>query len=147
MVQGFRGNSSLTALLGVDTSGIPAIFPYHYRDVDARVPYPHLTLARFGNVGDQDKFGEVQEITTLHDSVRFVLCVWSTKSADELWPIYKIADGMLRGSGVNYQNSYFRGYRIHRTSCRDDLFDQDANAYHLHAEYRTQIEYTSVAQP
>jgi hypothetical protein len=137
----------ITGKVGKDTAGVPAIFPYHHRDADARVPYPHITIARFGNRAEHWYFDEMtlEGLTTKMDNPRIAICVWSTNSVNECWRIYRLIDGHMRGPS-QFSNQYFSSYTLKRTALRDDLFDNDAKAYHIHAEFCAVIQLTGVLQ-
>jgi hypothetical protein len=143
----FRANTQLVKLLGKNTDGISAIFPYHHRDEDERIPYPHLTFARFNNTSETDPFQGVPEFAISMDNPRMAVCVWSKNSVDECWKVYRIVDTMLRGPGVNMSNQYFGAYRCARTTVRDDLFDEELKLYHLHSEYKVWLQLSGTPQP
>jgi hypothetical protein len=149
MIDAFLANDTLTNMLAKDGNNIPAIFPYHHRDTDARTPYPQVTLTRFGSSGDMRGFSGSQHggLTTKMDDPRMAICVWSTVGIDECWKIYRLIDDMLRGDSAQVSNSYFGSYRINRTVVRDDLFDATVNAFHLHSEYSAWIMLTNTPQP
>lgn len=149
MIDEFVANQTLVNMLAKDSAGIPAIFPYHHRDADERVPYPQVTLTRFGSSGDMRGFSgsNAGGLTVQMDDPRMAICVWSTIGVDECWRIYKLIDNMLRGDGVNIANTYFGAYRINRTVVRDDLWDDDVKAFHLHSEYSAWTMLTNIAQP
>lgn len=150
LVDTLIGDTNITSKVGKDTSGVPAIFPYHHSDADERVPFPHITFARFGSRRTTNPFQEQQQsgLATQFDDPQFAVCVWSTISVDECWRIYRLIDGHLRGPGNSVANSYFSSWTINRTTLRDDLFDKDVMAYHLHSEYCALLQTTpGVLQP
>jgi hypothetical protein len=142
-------NTALTALLGATKSGIPAVFPYHHKDVDEEIPLPHVTVCRFGDTDQMDRFHQT-EFAGAMDNPRIAICVWSFESVDECWRIYRLIDPMLRPYPTttlpNVSNQYFGAYKIKRTTCRDDLWDAALKAYHLHSEYSIRMMLTGVAQ-
>jgi hypothetical protein len=150
LVNTLIADSKIIAMVGADTSGVPAIFPYHHSDADERIPFPHITFARFGSKRTMNAFQEQKQsgLTTQYDDPQFAICVWSTNSVDECWRVYRLIDGHLRGPGNNIANQYFSSWSCHRTTLRDDLFDKDVNAFHLHSEYCATIQTTpGVLQP
>jgi hypothetical protein len=141
LIQEILATSAITSLLGEDSSGIPAVFPYHYRDKDERVPYPHVTVARFGDITERGIFQEHEIFATTMDCPRIAVCVWSTNSTDEAYDIYNMVDySILRGPNANLSSQYFSIYKVRRTHLRDDLFDETAKAYHIHSEYSIWIQ-------
>ena len=141
LIQTFIARTSVAAAVGKDSSGNPAIFPYHQRDVDENVPYPHVTIARFGDL-ETAKFQDDTTLATIMDGPKFAICVWSHRSIDEAYTIYNMLDTVLRGPGSNIASSYFSIYKVKRTHLRDDLFDVTARAYHIHSEYSAWLQYT-----
>jgi hypothetical protein len=133
--QTVRANSAITNLIGKDSNNIPAVFPYHQRDADENVPYPHITFARFGDITERGVFQDDSNFSTIMDGPRWAVCVWSKESLDEAYPIYNLLDKMLRGPGASVASQYFSSYKVRRTHLRDDLFDDTAKAYHIHSEY------------
>jgi len=146
LVDTLIADSAITALVGADSAGTPAIFPYHHSDADEIIPYPHITFARFGSRAQHMPFDERPEWASLMDNPRIAVCVWSTQTIDECWPIYKLIDGILRGP-AGASNAYFGAYTVKRTALRDDLYDEDVHAYHLHSEYCAVTQLTGTAQP
>lgn len=147
----FAADSAIAAMVGHNSAGMPAIFPYHYRETDERIPYPHITVARFGQVTEHRNFGET-EFAGGMDDPRLSFCTWSTNSIEECWQLYRLMDKYLQPSFANPNpqicNQYFSSYgTIKRTLLRDDLFDEVAKAYHIHSEYHIRIQLTSLAQP
>lgn len=148
LINTFAANAKIAANVGKDSNNNLAIWPYHYRDTDAEVPFPHITISRFGSTTEQGPFQEVAEYATVMDNPRIAICVWSRNSIDECWLIYKVIDAMLRGqAATQIADSTFGIYRIRRTSLRDDLWDDNQKAYHLHSEYSTWLQLTSAPQP
>lgn len=135
MIQIFSADPTVLAAIGKDTNGNPAIFPYHQRDVDERVAYPHITIARFGDITESGKFQDSPDLAMAMDCPKVSLCVWSTRSLDEAYPIYNAVDSLMRGAASNVSSQYHSIYKVRRTHLRDDLFDTTAKAFHIHSEY------------
>ena len=131
-------NATLKAGLSTipGTNNTPAIYPYHHRDVD-NPTYPLITLAVFGQGMGCSRFDDSQATIGRFDRPRLAICVWSQKNIDEAYSIYAQINP-LRGTSV--QSMYVSSWRMDRTLFRDDLFDQDANAYHMHSEWMTWVE-------
>lgn len=142
MVAQFLADATLLSLVGRDTDNQPAVYPYHYQSQDERVPYPHLTFARFGTAdpGNTSLFQSSQYLSVQMDSPKFALCAWSTNSLQEADALYSAAQLVLQGpNATTATSSLFGQYQLKRTLYRNDLYDDDAKAYHVHAEYRIWI--------
>ena len=137
----FLNDATLVGLLGKDTAGVPAIWPYHYQDPDERTPYPHLTIARFGDRTGSEKFQHLPFLALQMDAPRFALCAWSTKSVDEADAVYSRAQVLIQGpSAIAAASANFGAYQITRTLYRNDLYDPATKAYHVHAEYHVWLQ-------
>jgi hypothetical protein len=131
-------NTALTAVLSTipGTNNTPAIYPYHHRDIE-NPTYPLITIATFGQGMGSSRFDDSQATMGRFERPRLAICVWSTKDIDEAYAIYQQINP-LRGTSV--QSIYVSSWRMDRTLFRDDLFDQDASAYHLHSEWLSWVE-------
>jgi hypothetical protein len=83
---------------------------------------------------------------TMYGGVKFqnpkiAICVWDKVNLDTCYAIYERIDFLLRGTPplTTIPSHYFVNYKVQRKSFRDDLFDTDINAYHIHSEYETWI--------
>jgi len=127
-------------LLGKDADGNPSVFPYHSRATDQPPPFPKLTVARFGTDGGADKWNATP-FANLMDYPRIAVCVWSQDNIETCWRVYRLVDAVLRGPvPMGIANQYFGSYKSKRTTLRDDLFDQQLNAFHLHSEYSIPVQ-------
>jgi len=148
MVNAFESNVKLQKIVGQTSDGNLAVFPYHHRDTDEQVPYPHVTIARFGSKSSMAAFDQQANFATVMDNPRMTVCVWSRNGVDECWDIYKICDALLRGRyALPISNAAFNFYQISRDSIRDDLFDDQQKAFHLHSEYSGWLQLTSAPTP
>ena len=148
MVNAFESNAKLATVVGKTSNGDLAVFPYHHRDTDDQVAYPHITIARFGSKNNMGAFDAAPMYATRMDNPRMTLCVWSRNGVDECWDIYKICDALLRGEyALNIASPTFSFYQISRDSIRDDLFDDQQKAFHLHSEYSGWLQLTSAPTP
>jgi hypothetical protein len=136
-----KGTPAITSLVGQDSDGNYSIFPYHSKIGDVQPNFPKVTVARFGSSGP-DRFKH----DTSMDYPRIAVCVWSQDNIETCWRIYRLIDPLLRGQNVNISNQYFGAWEATRTTVRDDLFDQDLKAFHLHSEYAIPVQTTAVVQ-
>lgn len=141
VIQKFSNDPTILTMIGKDSSSNPAVFPYHQRDADERVPYPHITIARFGDITERGIFQDGSN-STIMDGPRIAICVWSLVSLDEAYNLYNAADILLRGNNANISSQFFSTYKIRRTHLRDDLFDNTSKAFHIHSEYSMWLQYT-----
>jgi hypothetical protein len=139
-----QSNTSIAALLGKDSTGAPAVFPYHGSDADPNVPFPHITLANFGSATERGMFDDSPLHATRVEGFKLAVCVWSRTTVDECHAIYNLVDDMLRGPSANPNNvGHFTTYGLKRISKRDDLWDDKLLAYHLHSEYVVWVRYAT----
>lgn len=148
MIEGFLSNSILTALVGADNSGNPAIFGDRARSNGQFAPYPHLTVARFGSLRSLAIFDEQPDTAGIYDCPRVAVSAWAQESKDQAYQVYTLAEQMLIGSAaLPFANPYFSGYKIVRHLMRDDLFDDRAQAYHIYGEFGMWLSLTDTPQP
>jgi len=148
MIAGFRSNTAITALVGADNNGNPAIFGDRARVNGQFTPFPHLTVSRFSSVKSLAMFDEHSDTAGLFDCPRVAIAAWDQESKDRAYQIYRLAEQMLLGkSPMQFANQYFSGYKIVRTVFRDDLFDDRAQAYHIHGEFSMWAQLTDSQQP
>lgn len=148
MVNAFESNVKLAPMIGKTSDGNLAVFPYHHRDTDDQVQYPHITIARFGSKGINSALEASTHFPTLMDNPRMAVCVWSRNGVDECWDIYKICDALLRGiNALTIASPTFSFYQISRDSIRDDLFDDQQKAFHLHSEYSGWLQLAQAPTP
>ena len=148
LINAFVANADIIDKVGKDSAGNLAVWPYHYRDTDAEVPFPHVTVSRFGSTTEEGKFQEDPIYETKMDNPRIAVCVWGRNSVDENYAVYNVLDAMMRGqAATQIADSTFGIYRIKRTNLRDDLWDDNQAAYHLHSEYSCWLQLTSAPQP
>jgi hypothetical protein len=141
LIQKIQANTALAAILGQDSNGNPAVFPYHSTDgaANENIPFPHVTVAQFGSPSNTDFLDDDPLNSTRWEGSRIAVCVWSKTSVDELYAIYNKVDNLMRGPSANPDSSLFSLYGLKRNMKRDDLFDDTFEAYHLHSEYTAWI--------
>jgi hypothetical protein len=145
----FSADTIIKDWVGKEVDGTPAIDSYHARDnQEERVPYPRITIARFGSIAGGELFQEDDNFSLAMDCPKIAICAWSTIDVDDAYQGYNRCDALLRGpSRVNVATQYFSIYQIKRSMFRDDLFDEKANAFHIHGEYRMWTQLTAVPEP
>ena len=136
LVATLKATPAITAIVGQDTDGNYSIFPYHAKTSDVQPPFPKITIARFGSGSAPDKF----KFLTTMDTPRIAVCVWAQDNIEACWRLYRLIDPILRGDNAKISNQYFGAYESKRTALRDDLFDTELKAFHLHAEYSIPIQ-------
>jgi hypothetical protein len=141
--QTFSADSVIAGLVGKDSNGLPAVMPYHARDTDENLMYPHVTYARFGDITERGVFQDSPIFSTAMDGPRVALCVWSRNDIQEAYTVYNRIDQLMRGPAALVASTYFSSYKIRRTHLRDDLFDETAKAFHIHSEYSLWVQYPS----
>lgn len=137
----FETDAALIALLGKDADGSPSVYPYHARTVQD-VNFPAITISRTGSL-QKDSMFQDSDIGLSMENMRLAICVWSTNTVDECHAIYERIRVLLETPYASFGNLYFTPYRMTRHLMRDDLFDNQINAYHLHAEYSLWIRKNS----
>jgi hypothetical protein len=148
MINGFAGNTAITTLIGKDDNGNPAIFGDRARVNGQFTPFPHLTVSRFSSAKPLAIFDEQPDTAGRFDCPRIAVAAWDQESKDRAYQVYRLAEQMLLGtSQMPFTNQYFSGYKIVRTVFRDDLFDDRAQAYHIHGEFSMWAQLTDTQQP
>jgi len=144
LTQYFKNDSVLAGLLGKGSDGKPSVHPMHFRDV-ADPMYPLITIARFGSGLHDNMFGEYDVFCTAMDNPKIAICIWDKQAAINCWEIFNRVDFLLRGNppvnpipaaGPHPSANPFLNYKVLRGIVRDDLWDDQINAYHFHAEYQ-----------
>ena len=129
----FATNATLIALLGKRADGGPAIYPYHHRDT-ANLNYPLVTIARFGSKSNGEKFSESPYANQM-DAPRIAICAWSKNNVDEAVAVISVIRNLIRPPSFDIGNGAFWGFKLTERTYRDDLFDTNISAYHVHTEY------------
>lgn len=139
---------TLISLLGTDPDGQPTIYPLHFRDVENPI-FPMITISRFGSGMKDNMFTDDPVYGgNRMENPKLAICVWDKQNIDLCYAIYDRVDTLLRGSPpvTTIPSHYFVNYKWQRKTFRDDLFDTEINAYHLHSEYETWV-YTNKQIP